>query len=406
MDGIKPETQPQIEIPDSSPQHHQQQQTDSSPGGYPAQLQTASPSETRPRSRTGSRSPTPRRPQEADQPAVSSSGPGHERMPSVYSIPPKDGQFGVVSSSGQLVCEFRPSSASTEVPQPPPKVPGGGYGNITSASFATTSHSDLRGRSTSPQEASQPGGAAASGTVSTLELAVDHDSYPEAVDRNNYPEVYIPTPDSHGGPQPQQIEAGPPHAAPGKLPPRHSSPSTIPPRKSVPPIMDNNNSTSDFYPSSPPPPMVSSPPAPAYSSPADYQRIGYTGTLDMSTAVATVTPLTMLGDQPDTVDCPFCMRRVETRVKKRASRKTHTWGAVLFFTTLFGVAAPYCCGWYANVEHRCKNCGRKVAQRRFDSDEVEALGTRPEHRLVSAYQPAEKPAKKKKRGPGRGRESL
>ena len=63
-------------------------------------------------------------------------------------------------------------------------------------------------------------------------------------------------------------------------------------------------------------------PAPAYSTPADYQRIGYTGTLDMSTAVPTVTPLHMLGDQPDTVDCPFCMRRVETSVKKKASSRT------------------------------------------------------------------------------------
>lgn len=73
-----------------------------------------------------------------------------------------------------------------------------------------------------------------------------------------------------------------------------------------------------------------------------------------------------------------------------------TWGAILFFSTLFGVVAPYCCDWYVNVEHYCKNCGRKVAQRKFDGDETEALGTRPEHRQVSAYQPAEKPVKKKR----------
>lgn len=87
---------------------------------------------------------------------------------------------------------------------------------------------------------------------------------------------------------------------------------------------NNNNSSSDFFhaAASSSPPSVSSPPAPAYSTPADYQRIGYAGTLDMSTAVATVTPLHMLGDQADTVDCPFCMRRVETRVKKKASSKT------------------------------------------------------------------------------------
>lgn len=36
----------------------------------------------------------------------------------------------------------------------------------------------------------------------------------------------------------------------------------------------------------------------------------------------TVTPLHLLGDQSDTVDCPFCRRRTETRVKKTASGMT------------------------------------------------------------------------------------
>lgn len=129
-------------------------------------------------------------------------------------------------------------------------------------------------------------------TVSTLELAVDY---------NSYPEVYIPEAEQ------QQVEQTP------SLPPRRTTTGSPPiPRKSLPPMDYNSSITSG----SPPPP------APAYSTPADYQRIGYTGTLDMSTAVATVTPLHMLGDQPDTVDCPFCMRRVETAVKKRASGKT------------------------------------------------------------------------------------
>lgn len=231
-------------------------------------------------------------------------------MPSVNSLPPKDGHFGVVSSSGQLVCEFRPGAVGA--PKLPPKVP---EGYITTASFAAYSEHDTRAESVSPPPQSQ---SISSGgpTVSTLALAVDYDSYPEAVDRNNYPEVYVPE-----GQQGQQDQAEH-QPQPLKLPPRHSSPPTIIPRKSLP--MDNNNSSnSDFFPpSASSPPSVSSPPAPAYSTPADYQRIGYAGTLDMSTAVATVTPLHMLGDQADTVDCPFCMRRVETRVKKKASSKT------------------------------------------------------------------------------------
>ncbi|KFA72168.1 hypothetical protein S40288_07064, partial [Stachybotrys chartarum IBT 40288] len=37
---------------------------------------------------------------------------------------------------------------------------------------------------------------------------------------------------------------------------------------------------------------------------------------------ATVTPLHLLGDQSDIVDCPFCRRRTETRVKLTASTAT------------------------------------------------------------------------------------
>lgn len=392
MDNTKPETQHQqpsdteMTSDFTSPP---QQDSDISPGAYPAPLQPSGSLETRSRSRAGSSSPPPpRNPEEVEPSAVSSSG--HERMPSVNSLPPREGQFGLVSSSGQLVCEFRAAPAG-EAPDRPPKVPEGNY-YITSASFATTSQSNPRVQSVSPPPhpatppLSSPSGGGGGLTASTLELVIDHNSYPEAVDRNSYPEVYIPG-DQQLGPQAEQ--PGP------ELPPRRSSPSIIP-RKSLP--MDNHSTgSSEFFHHPSSPPLVSSPPAPAYSTPADYQRIGYAGTLDMSTAVATVTPLHMLGDQPDTVDCPFCMRRVETRVKKRASRMTHTLGAILLFSTLFGVVAPYCCNWYVNVEHYCKNCSRKVAHKKFDSDETEALGTRPEHRQVSCYEPAEKPDKKKKR---------
>lgn len=37
---------------------------------------------------------------------------------------------------------------------------------------------------------------------------------------------------------------------------------------------------------------------------------------------STVTPLHLLGDQSDMVDCPFCRRRVETRVQKDPSAAT------------------------------------------------------------------------------------
>ncbi|KAI7780683.1 hypothetical protein LA080_015842 [Diaporthe eres] len=361
MDNTKPEAQqqplPETEITSDSSASPPQQQPDISPGIYPAPLQPSASPEPRSRSRTGS-SP-PRRPEAETLPAHSSR---HERMPSVNSLPPKEGQFGLVSSSGQLVCEFRPTPSGEGVPRPQ-QAP---EEQITRATFAAYSeHNPPAILSLSPPPEAAPFSPPAGPTVSSLELVVDY---------NNYPEVYIPEADQ---PQQQEGEQRP------DLPPRTTTTSPPIPRKSLP--MEYSTSSVE----SPPPP------APAYSTPADYQRIGYTGTLDMSTAVATVTPLHMLEDQPDTVDCPFCMRRVETSVKKKASSRTHTWGAILFFSTLLGVVAPYCCDWYVNVEHYCKNCRRKVAQKKFDSTETEALGTRPEHRQVSYFQPAEKPEKKK-----------
>lgn len=291
MDSSKPEAQQQQQQPfsetditsDSTPSPHQQQQADISTGVYPAPLQTSA-SSIRSRSQTGS--PPPRKPEAETLTAESSR---HERMPSVNSLPPKEGHFGVVSSSGQLVCEFRPTP-SGGLPNPPPQQSS--EQSLTRATFAATnSEHKPPGIPISPPPAQNSSPPSVGPTVSTLELAVDY---------NSYPEVYIPEAQQQ---QPEQ-DQGP------NLPPRSGTTSPPIPRKSLP---------MEYEPS-----LASSPPqpAPAYSTPADYQRIGYTGTLDMSTAVPTVTPLHMLGDQPDTVDCPFCMRRVETSVKKKASSRT------------------------------------------------------------------------------------
>ncbi|KAF5002512.1 hypothetical protein FGRMN_337 [Fusarium graminum] len=104
----------------------------------------------------------------------------------------------------------------------------------------------------------------------------------------------------------------------------------------------------------------------------------------------TVTPLHLLADQADSVDCPFCQRQSETKVKKSASSMTHIYATILFFTTFFGVIAPYTCHCAPNITHYCKHCNRKVAFKERGG-QMEALGT-PDHlREVSKYanQPAQ-----------------
>ncbi|KAL6919558.1 hypothetical protein FSHL1_003538 [Fusarium sambucinum] len=108
--------------------------------------------------------------------------------------------------------------------------------------------------------------------------------------------------------------------------------------------------------------------------------------------VTYVTPLTELGDHPKFVDCPFCMHRAETRVKKTSSKVTHISATVLGFTTIAGAAVPYAGKWAAHTSHYCTNCDHKVAIRKWGSKDMKALGT-PEHmRELSRYPSAGSPS--------------
>ena len=53
-----------------------------------------------------------------------------------------------------------------------------------------------------------------------------------------------------------------------------------------------------------------------------YQPVTSPMSADKTGAITTVTPLRLLGDQSDWVDCPFCRRRVETRVERKPSKMT------------------------------------------------------------------------------------
>jgi hypothetical protein len=71
------------------------------------------------------------------------------------------------------------------------------------------------------------------------------------------------------------------------------------------------------------PKYLASPGAEQPSSSAEgYQPVTSPMSTDKTEAITTVTPLRLLGDQSDWVDCPFCRRRVETRVEKKPSKMT------------------------------------------------------------------------------------
>jgi hypothetical protein len=93
----------------------------------------------------------------------------------------------------------------------------------------------------------------------------------------------------------------------------------------------------DSYSNSPPPlPARYSTGSPQYYNQGGYppqqhqvqQQQGYGGyspqlpPYNGNEVMTYVTPLHELGDLPKFVDCPFCRRRVETRVKKKSSKMT------------------------------------------------------------------------------------
>ncbi|CAG9936495.1 unnamed protein product [Clonostachys rosea f. rosea IK726] len=96
-----------------------------------------------------------------------------------------------------------------------------------------------------------------------------------------------------------------------------------------------------------------------------------------------VTPLNLLSDEPDWVDCPFCQRRVETRVKKEPSKVTHIATTGLFIAT-FGMSSSAKKDKKYNITHFCTKCDRMVAHQHHGK-RMEALGTTKYLREVSRY---------------------
>ncbi|KAL6918572.1 hypothetical protein FSHL1_009997 [Fusarium sambucinum] len=82
----------------------------------------------------------------------------------------------------------------------------------------------------------------------------------------------------------------------------------------------------------------------------------------------TVTPLHLLGDQPESIDCPYCLRRSETRVRKKPSSTTHLQAVALLMTTVCGAAAPYMKKWSFDIEQFCQNCDKRVMYRARGKD--------------------------------------
>ncbi|KAJ4219502.1 hypothetical protein NW759_007892 [Fusarium solani] len=217
----------------------------------------------------------------------------------------------------------------------------------------------------------------------------------QKIDDDNLPEVVVNEPDHSQDPQPVHTHTPDPPKSEYPVPP-----STVSPAPGS--IMNLHGDGTQS------PPILQHPALAGQMAPGQMApgQMGYAGHESMVVPMSaptpapvyppgaqTVTPLNLLTDQSDSVDCPFCQRRTETKVKKEASGMTHGIAAGLFFTTLFGVIFPYTCHCAPHISHYCKNCGRKVAYKQRGG-QMEPQGT-PEHlREVSKYPAAEPKTKK------------
>ncbi|KUI71247.1 hypothetical protein VM1G_07030 [Cytospora mali] len=364
---------------------------------------------------------------------------------------PKDGQFGVVSSNGQLVCEFKSDDVSKSQPPPPleEKTSGGSLyplpqgDNGIEVTPLSNPHGPGGMEVTPLNSPYGPSGIEVSplnsprGPHGTTGVEVSPLNSPRGPYGTTGIEV-APLGSPHGASGIEVAPLGSPHGASGiEVAPLGSShgasgievtpldnphggsgievtPLDSPKRKqtgsTLELMVDRNNYPEVYIPDDEQAPHL--PPhgsfgkdtgslAPTYATSGGLSsKTGYLENGDMSAKkpidIPLVTPIHLLGEQSEIVDCPFCMRRVETKVKKRASPMTHIWATGCFCITILGTPVPYLCGWYNNVEHHCKNCERMIAQRKYNQQDFEALGTHLEQREASRFEPAEIPENKKR----------
>ncbi|KAK3899954.1 hypothetical protein C8A05DRAFT_17680 [Staphylotrichum tortipilum] len=82
--------------------------------------------------------------------------------------------------------------------------------------------------------------------------------------------------------------------------------------------------------------------------------------------VTEVTSLNRLGDEPQSIDCPFCERRATTRLDHRRTAMQFFYGLLCFL----GCPCLTCIGCaihaFENTNYYCSECDKKVATRPND----------------------------------------
>ncbi|KAK3380784.1 hypothetical protein B0H63DRAFT_192961 [Podospora didyma] len=107
--------------------------------------------------------------------------------------------------------------------------------------------------------------------------------------------------------------------------------------------------------------------------------------------VAAVTPMHLLSDHPQWIDCPFCHHRAQTRVEKVGTPMQAVAGVLCCLLCVCLACVPCMAGWFEETHYFCTACKQKIAVR-SDNGVLQQLG--PQVLVPSQYPIAKAP------GPG------
>lgn len=80
-----------------------------------------------------------------------------------------------------------------------------------------------------------------------------------------------------------------------------------------------------------------------------------------------VTPLHLLSDRPEFVDCQMCEQRARTRVEKKGEGMQFLTGALLCLVCICLAPLPCCLHWFEQTNWYCDKCGKQIATRTPES---------------------------------------
>ncbi|KAG9251777.1 uncharacterized protein F5Z01DRAFT_266098 [Emericellopsis atlantica] len=107
--------------------------------------------------------------------------------------------------------------------------------------------------------------------------------------------------------------------------------------------------------------------APATNLPGQPIAMQPMGQPGMDTSGQKVTPLHLMSEVPEWVDCQMCQQRTRTRIEKKGEGMQFLTGALLCLVCICLAPLPCCLHWFEQTNWYCDKCGKQIATRTPES---------------------------------------